>query len=302
MAGHDCIAEHQRIVNYQRKAICKACFENWPCARRMRQDLRDREGGLMTDVYYEDELVTLYCADNAMILPTLSDIGLVITSPPYNLSMGLDGVPVEAMHDRRSQSRSGNAANRLTNGYVEHEDAMSWADYTEWQHTVLNQCWDALRDDGAIFYNHKPRSQAGRYQMPFVFVPYGLTLRQVIIWNRVEKGQAYTENAYVPACEWLLLLAKSQFRLKSRSHSAASDVWDVHPERDGRGHPCPFPIGIPARAIDTTIINGPVLDPFAGIGTTLRAAKDAGVPSIGIEKSERYCEIAARRLAQEVLI
>lgn len=44
-----------------------------------------------------------------------------------------------------------------------------------------------------------------------------------------------------------------------------------------------------------------VCDPFMGSGTTALACLDARVPYVGIEREERYCELAARRLSQEVL-
>lgn len=64
-------------------------------------------------------------------------------------------------------------------------------------------------------------------------------------------------------------------------------------------HPTQKPLDLVRRLVQRT--KGTVLDPFMGSGTTLRAAKDLGRKAIGIEIEERYCEIAAKRLAQEVL-
>ncbi len=64
------------------------------------------------------------------------------------------------------------------------------------------------------------------------------------------------------------------------------------------GHPCPRQLQHVAWLL-RWFAEGPVLDPFAGSGTTLVAAVRAGLPAVGIEIEERYCEVAARRLEAE---
>lgn len=66
-------------------------------------------------------------------------------------------------------------------------------------------------------------------------------------------------------------------------------------------HPTQKPVELMKWCAQISRVDGTILDPFMGSGTTLRAAKDLGRKAIGIEIEEKYCEIAVRRLAQTVL-
>lgn len=82
----------------------------------------------------------------------------------------------------------------------------------------------------------------------------------------------------------------------------APAVWTHVVERSGREHPTQKPPRLMTALIGLFSDPGEtILDPFMGSGTTLRAAKDMGRCAIGIEREERYCEVAARRLSQGVL-
>ncbi len=172
---------------------------------------------------------------------------------------------------------------------------MDWQEYVAWQHSVISWLWDLLPGDGAIFYNHKPRVIGARLWLPLELIPPAAILRQIVVWAR-PGGMNFNPTAFVPTHEWIMILAKERFRLKSRGVSGLGDVWKMSPEKNT--HPAPFPMELPCKVIEAT--NAKVLlDPFMGSGTTLLAAKRNGLSGIGIEIDERYCEMAANRLSQE---
>jgi len=91
------------------------------------------------------------------------------------------------------------------------------------------------------------------------------------------------------------------FKVTTRAHS--TDVWNFGTVPPGPGkHPCEKPQAMLRHMIETASRPGDlILDPFAGSGSTLDAARGLGRMAIGVEQDERWCEYIARRLSQDIL-
>jgi DNA modification methylase len=111
--------------------------------------------------------------------------------------------------------------------------------------------------------------------------------RCFLVWDKTIHGNSYSD------CELAWTNIDSVARIKAYNMCETNN--------DGRVHPTQKPLKLMTWCI--TLADNPqtILDPWCGSGTTLRAAKDLGRKSIGIEISEKYAEIAADRCRQEVL-
>lgn len=232
----------------------------------------------------------ILCGDAITMMDTLADksFKVIVTSPPYNLKNSSGN----GMKDGRGGKWS-NAA--LIEGYDTHEDAMPHDDYVAWQRDCLNAMMRVLRDDGAIFYNHKWRVQNGLLQDRHDIVS-GFPVRQILIWQR-NGGINFNRGYFLPTYEVIYLIAKADFKLAPKAN-AMGDIWSIPQDRNNP-HPAPFPLELAKRCIESVGF-GPVLDPFLGSGTTAVAAEQLRLKWVGIDASQTYCDQAKVRLNQLV--
>ena len=164
-----------------------------------------------------------------------------------------------------------------------------------WQGTkILGDLDTTLRDSVLAFLSDVPAYVFGTWKTP---QPRGV--RQILIWNKgPASGMGNLKFPWKNSFEEIYVLGDGF--CGSRDEAVLMGHTQVSWESKGRCHPNQKPLSL-IRYLLSKHTAQTILDPFMGSGTTLRAAKDLGRKAIGIEIEERYCEIAAKRLQQEVL-
>lgn len=235
-----------------------------------------------------DFLNKIICGDAIEVMKKIpaESVGLIITSPPYNLK--------NSTGNGLKDGRGGKWANAaLKKGYSHYDDNMPHDEYVKWQRDCLTEMLRLIPENGAIFYNHKWRVQGGLLQDRQDIVS-GFPIRQIIIWKRAG-GLNFNPGYFLPTYEVIYLIAKPKFKLISKAN-ALTDVWET-PQEMKNGHPAPFPVGLIDKIV-SSVEAKIILDPFMGSGTTAVAAINFKRDYIGIDISPEYCEQAAKRIKE----
>lgn len=207
--------------------------------------------------YYEQDGIVLYHGDCRDILPQLAPVDHVITDPPYGINLNNDWQ--DGVHRLR-----GSALNTASGG-------------------MANDAGEI--DPVALLLNYPRRIVFG---FPYLYDPKATGW---LVWDKEPgfKGRSLTSPVEMASTtHW-------------RGFRAIRLLWSgymKHPDAEDRcGHPTQKPLGLMRELV--TLFTDPgetILDPFAGSGTTLLAAKQLGRKAIGCEISEAYCKVAVERL------
>ena len=220
--------------------------------------------------YYEHAGITIYHGDCREILPTLVpyEFGIIVTDPPYGMNF-LSAWPKEPLE--RNTAIVGDECDDLGWFFDLAEGVMDG-----WGWLACFTRWDKWE-------KHKAQATAARWDV-----------KNMVVWDKDNWTCGDLEGNLGYQHELVLLASLNGCPIAGTRHGNVLRfprvASDCHPSEK------------PVQLIETLarIGKGRILDPFMGSGTTLKAAKNLGREAIGIEIEERYCEIAAKRLSQEV--
>ena len=215
----------------------------------------------MTDPYYSDDHVTLWHGDCLELADVWTGADVLVTDPPY-------GTQFSAANPKGGYGRRQNAG-LGPEGFV-----------------IANDGTTATRDVALGLWGARP---AVLFGSPRLADPPG-EWEDRLVWDKQRPGMnggafRYTHEA---------IYARGLVRANNSTFS----ILTAFPEQSDHIHAKPVQL---MSVLLSTCPPGTIADPFAGSGSTGVAAKALGRRAILVELEERYCEIAARRLSQDVL-
>lgn len=220
----------------------------------------------ITQPYYADDHVTIYHGDALSVLPQFVSelVDVVILDPPYSFE------PTAVRGRDDGAAASSGAPTMLL-------------------HRTLVETQRILRPGGIAPILHQwRRTPDVAYMMALV----GLRLTSCVAWTRSRIG---TGGLFRSSWDPILVGAKGAPTLRDKA--AIPNVVHVEP-LSGQPHPYAKPPALWGHFLQRVPRPAVVLDPYMGLGAAGVAARAQGFRFIGVESDERYCEMAATRLAQ----
>jgi len=197
-------------------------------------------------------------------MPTLNPVDLVLTDPPYNVGLG-------------SKSHSKRQA-----GYLSYDDKIDIIEYAD----MIRGVYDAAMSISPLIIVTPGNSNQHIWPAPKWTIAW--TKANGVTRTPLTRGQKMNHACWEP----ILIYGK----LDNPPHSDVVNL-PISIQPAAEGHPCPKPIKLFSSIIQWTDAST-IIDPFMGSGTTLVAAKDLCKKAIGIEREEKYCEIALNSVYQ----
>jgi len=220
--------------------------------------------------YYQENGITLYHGDCREILMWLApqSADLAITDPPYGVSY--DGNP-----DTPREELKGDHSAEL-------------------YRPVLKFLTTRCKSHAALYLFYADGDAA--------VLAAGFEVRNTLIWNKNNAQGGALSAQYKQKHEPFLYCHLKGEAPQWFGKNNETTVWNYDRANRNEFHPTQKPVDLLKHAIKNSSKEGDlILDPFAGSGSILVAAKNLNRRAIGIEIEERYCEIAAKRLSQSVL-
>ena len=227
-------------------------------------------------LYYQDDYVTLYHGDSREGLAAMEDnsVAAVITDPPYT----------ERTH-----------AKAKTNKAVKDSKAIEFASFTDTDlENAMAECGRITQSwvVATLDYRHAVRME--------LQTPSNLRVMRIGVWVKTNPMPQITGDR--PGQGWEAIAYLHKEGVKPTWNGGGKHGNYILPTAQNEGHPTSKPLSMVSDWVRHFTKHGDtILDPFAGSGTTLRAAVDNGRKAIGYEIDEAYCEVIAKRLQQGAL-